>query len=447
MTKKLTARVFLCFLAIYLVTWAGHFTSGDGALKVAWAKSLIASGSSDIDPGPAVEHARYGVGHTLIALPFIAASQAITAATGVRCEAALYTLLFIFNGAFFLALVAKYLEPNYTTRQVWTVVLLLGLATTWWPYTKIDYSEPLVLTAVFGAFLLARGGRFVSAGLIAGLAVLIRTDSLVLVAVLTGWLWMRTSSPAAVVRLAAGLVPAAIVMALANYARYGSVFDRGYVEVSFSNPFLIGLYGILFSAGKSVFLFSPPLILGVAGWKRFRASSHGRIDALFFAGIFAVQLLMYSRWWDWSGDDNWGVRFMIPGVLLMCIPAVEMLERRRIVQTIAAAGVSVQLLGVLFGGLNYVLFIRAHEMKRHPLYVAGDTAPAPNRADFEDLRFNPRYSQIAAHFLLLRVRLGIPPSTAGGPADYVARTGTPLYETAPPEAWKAAAQWDFFWIR
>ena len=33
-------RVFLVFFPLYLCTWAGHYTSGDGARKIIWAKVM-----------------------------------------------------------------------------------------------------------------------------------------------------------------------------------------------------------------------------------------------------------------------------------------------------------------------------------------------------------------------------------------------------------------------
>lgn len=37
----------------------------------------------------------------------------------------------------------------HPARSVWETVSIVGLATTWWPYTKLDFSEPLVLTVAF----------------------------------------------------------------------------------------------------------------------------------------------------------------------------------------------------------------------------------------------------------------------------------------------------------
>ena len=57
----------VCALA-YGLTWAGHYTSGDGATKVAWAEAMVFRHSADIDPGPAVAYSQYGIGHSLLAM-------------------------------------------------------------------------------------------------------------------------------------------------------------------------------------------------------------------------------------------------------------------------------------------------------------------------------------------------------------------------------------------
>jgi hypothetical protein len=177
-------------------------------------------------------------------------------------------------------------------------------------------------------------------------------------------------------------------------------------------------------------------VLGILGWKRFvqRAPS----DAWLFLAIGIGQLLLYAKWWDWSSDDAWGVRFLIPGVLLMCVPMIAVLERRAIVIPLTAAGILVQLLTVTAGGLDYLMLVRAQPFQRQALYVGGS-----NRIDFEDIRFDPSYSQIVGNWILLRYLLHLPPAP-GRPEDAL-RVGTRLCDAIPPQVWQAAANWDFVW--
>src|ERR1700676_1115909 len=118
----LSFRVFALFLAIYLCTWGGHYTTGDGASKVAWAKAMFSGQTAEAGSGQNTVHSKYGIGHSLLAVPPLAAAHFIQKTTKIRCEAALYTLIFITNGALFLALVAFYLAHFYPARSVWHTV-------------------------------------------------------------------------------------------------------------------------------------------------------------------------------------------------------------------------------------------------------------------------------------------------------------------------------------
>jgi len=67
--------------------------------------------------------------------------------------------------------------------------------------------------------------------------------------------------------LAIFALPVLLFLALAlgyNFMRFGSLFQTGYGGMAvFSTPLLVGLYGLLFSAGKSLFLYAP--IVALAG--------------------------------------------------------------------------------------------------------------------------------------------------------------------------------------
>jgi hypothetical protein len=435
---RLSLRVFVLFTLIYLCTWAGHYTSGDGSYKIAWAKVMFLGPASGINPGQNGVYSKYGIGHSLLAVPPLAAAYWIRKTTAIRSEAALYTLMFVINGALFLALVAYYLAHFYPVRAVWGTALILGLATIWWPYTKLDFSEPLVLTTAFLGFVLMRFGNPVLGLLVAGFTLTIRTDCVAIVSPMILWYLLANRSIRAGIKVVLSVAPSIALVLFANYIRYHSLLDHGYAGERFSNPLLVGLYGILFSSGKSIFLFSPPLLLGAWGWKRFAHRKETASDAWLFLAICIAQVLLFAKWWDWSGDDSWGARFLIPGLLLMCIPMITVLDRRMVVIPVVAAGVLVQLLAVTVGGLDFLMLLRSSQAQREALYVGGSS-----RIDFEDVRFDPSYSQIVGNWILLRYLLHIPPEP-GKPED-AAKVGTPLHDAISPQEWTAAARWDFIW--
>jgi hypothetical protein len=435
---RLSLRVFALFTGIYLCTWAGHYTTGDGSYKIAWAKVMLLGDAAGVAPGQNGVYSKYGIGQSLLAVPPLALAHFIQNKTGIHLEAALYTLMFVFNGALFLALVAFYLAHFFPDRSVWWTVLIAGLATSWWPYTKMDFSEPLVLTVVFLGFVLMRFGYPVGGVLVAGFALAIRSDAVAIVGPMILWYLLANRSIRAVVKVTLSLAPSIALVLFANYIRYHSLLDLGYAGETFSNPFLVGFYGILLSSGKSIFLFSPPLLLGAWGWKKFVRNSDTGRDAWLFLSICGAQALLFAKWWDWSSDDAWGVRFLLPGVLLMCIPMITVLDRRAFVILVAVAGVAVQLLAVSVGGLDFIYLLRSIRPQRQALYVGGT-----NQIDFEDLRFDPNYSQIVGHWILVRYLLHIPPRPSQ--TEDAARVGTRLYDAISPREWAAAARWDFAW--
>ena len=432
------AVVFAVFTLVYLLTWGGHLTTGDGTIKLAWATALVDHQSADIDPGPDVEYSKYGIGHSLAAVPAVVASRLVQRLGGPRIEAPAYMLLFVINGALWLALASAYLRRHHGPRAVLVTLALLGLGTIWWPYTKLDFTEPLVLTTLFGGFLFVRTGRPTAGIAVAAFAGLFKPEAFGAVAIIVGW-WAWIARPAGRQWLAiAGLVPA-IAIHLATVVARGTSLSGGYPGELFSTPLAVGLYGSLFSAGKSVFLFSPPLIVGVMGARRFAETREGREDLVCFMLIFVTQLVLYAGWWDWSGDDAWGPRFLIPGTMLMCLPAVALANRHLVVALALSAGIAVQMLAVLPSPLNYVLLVRERQMPRALLFDDGQ-----NRVDFEDVRFNPRYTQLAGHWILLRHMIGLPPSPAPGDER---RAGTPLAAVVPAEVWASRARADVFWVR
>jgi hypothetical protein len=436
---RLSLRVFAFFTVIYVCTWAGHYTSGDGSYKVGWAKVMLFGQASGISPGPNGVYSKWGIGHSLLAVPPLAAAYLIRKTTDIRSEAAMYTLMFVINGALFLALVAYYLAHFYPSRAIWGTVLIMGLATTWWPYTKLDFSEPLVLTIIFLGFALMRFGNPVLGMLVASFTLTIRSDSLVILGPLFLWYLCANRSIRAGINVALSLVPSIALFMFANYIRYHSLLDRGYAGERFSNPLLVGLYGIVLSSGKSIFLFSPPLLLGLWGWKRFAHRKETASDAWLFLGICVAQILFYAKYWYWSSDDAWGDRYLIPGVLLLCLPIVTALHRRAVVIPVVIVGVVVQLLAVSVGGLDFVMLMRSSQSKCQALWFTG----ASHRLDFEDVWFDPKYSQIVGNWILLRYLLHIPPPP-GDPEDAL-RWGTPLSDAIPARDWAATARWDFVW--
>ena len=442
--------VGLFFAAVYLLTWAGHLDNGDSSYRIAWAKSMLFHHTARIDDaGLGSSFCKYSIGHSLLAMPFLALSEAGKRLAHVHAEGAIYMLLFVLNAAVFLALVSVYLRMRFGPLETRRTLLVLAFCTVWLPCSRMDSIEQLVLTFLFGGFLAVKKGRPILGILLASYAIVIRPDAIVAVAVLLAWhFWLERNGRLSF-RMGLAILPALAVNAAANWVRWGTLREAGYAGEPFSQPLLVGLHGILFSSGRSIFLYSPPLILGIVALVRYARGGRGSKDYWFFASVLISQILLYAKWWDWSGDDCWAIRFLNPGVMLMCIPCVELLCNFRWPKPVAAlalAGLAVQSLAVLIDPIAADYLIRNRDLPHVALYP-GQPLGRTNRVDIDDLRFNPRFSPLAVNWLLLRVLLQHPPALQSDPKE-IERTGTPLYDSLIASGWNPkTVECDLFWVR
>jgi hypothetical protein len=117
-----------------------------------------------------------------------------------------------------------------------------------------------------------------------------------------------------------------------------AISERG----GFSNPLLSGIVDILFSPGKGLIFYLPALFLAAKQEQKWH-----RLMLLFVAGM----VLVYAKWWDWSGDWFWGPRFF----LFASIPAALALATRRytlVTLLITLLSLWVGLDGAIFGNLD-----------------------------------------------------------------------------------------------
>jgi hypothetical protein len=144
------------------------------------------------------------------------------------------------------------------------------------------------------------------------------------------------------------LVAVAILLWL-NELRFGNYLDFGpnAYDRGFSTPVALGLYGYLLSPGRSIFLYSPPIVLALFAfgtfYRRYRA------EALLFAGIVVVYLLVYSTFGYWAGGWSFGPRYLLSILPFMTIPVAYFFSGRpktSIVAVLALLGIGIQILGV-----------------------------------------------------------------------------------------------------
>ena len=126
------------------------------------------------------------------------------------------------------------------------------------------------------------------------------------------------------------LVPVLVVLGY-NYIRFGSLFETGAtIKMSlerraFKGTPLVGLYGLLFSAGRGLFIYAPLTILGLAGTRKL-AKRHGPETWLLWL-LILIHVAFYAFWGPrWFGGGSFGPRYLTYIVPAMLLPAGAFLE-------------------------------------------------------------------------------------------------------------------------
>jgi len=223
------------------------------------------------------------------------------------------------------------------------------------------------------------GSRTILAGVLVGLAILVRPNLAPLAVIVAALHWQPGQPPPfrAVAWLIIGALPGVAGLLWLNGVLYGSVAGSGYGEVgqlfslSHVGPNLSN-YGRALYQTQTVFplvALAAPLVLAgearrVAGW------------LLAFAGGVATVYLLYRPYPEW-----WYLRFLIPGLVLMivlaCSVAVRLADRGRMRGVVAIGTVVLALMGVQVAGARDVLALQGLEGRyRETAALVSDRLPA-----------------------------------------------------------------------
>jgi hypothetical protein len=145
----------------------------------------------------------------------------------------------------------------------------------------------------------------------------------------------------------------AIACILMEYRlRRGSIFNNGYIGThgfrtlmpysglpDFSYPFFFGVLSIVLSFGQGLLFYVPGLLLPIrktlSNWPRDQKIDLYQVYTLWICFVVGL-ILVYARWWDWSGWVFWGPRYF----LFASIPASFALAVRLIRYKEASLGVN-----------------------------------------------------------------------------------------------------------
>ncbi len=304
-------------------------------------------------------------------------------------------------------LVALVVLLGYSVGAAVCVALGFGLGTLAWPYATYDFSEPTAAlflvagtTAVYAARRYPRWalGLGVAAGAAFVLAVGAKYTSAIiipLVVLQASWLGLRPAAAPHERRVALALVLTLGLLGLLGLLAMVAVAGRvpivlgewlgGLQRGWLSLPIWIGLRGLFFSPGKSLFLYAPVLILAVLGipafWRRHRT------EALLFLVAPWLFVLVFSMKSVWHGG-GWGPRYLVmivPFLAITAAPVVQSLVssdgshiKRCLLRVgcglLLAFSCAVQVVGVTKHPNLYPIMFRAHilpQLDEHGIAYGG----------------------------------------------------------------------------
>jgi len=235
------------------------------------------------------------------------------------------------------ALCRRHVKPSLATLS--TTSLLAGTFLRAYVY---NYSPDLFAALLFlgGLFFVLRE-RPVGGGFFLGMSVLAKITNLFGLLIVAAFACFRADRKQAA-RLAAGALPALLLLALINSLMFGSPATTGYdrtlvladgkaVTVShrgfFDLPISEGVWGQLFSARTGLLPTSPALLLALPGF--FILLRRRPWEGLLVLCLCEFTFLLFStyRWW---GTSHYGNRFLMVPVALSAIPLSLSFEQVRV---------------------------------------------------------------------------------------------------------------------
>jgi hypothetical protein len=372
--RQVAVYVGAAVTLIYLLIQQGQVTVSDGKDMLAVSQSIVHHGSFAVSPQFGVTgrgghyFAKYGIGLSLVAVPFVALGDLVSVFTGDQAK------LEAFFSASLMPLVMGFLTASLfrTTRRLgagprWAAVIAVGSAfgTYALPYGKDFFAEPLTTLAIVLSIEFLMSGRCELAGVALAFAVTTRPETVVLVAILPIIVWAFRGFRGAFVYGAVGAI-GAVVDAVYDQYRFGSVLKSGYGSEGFTTPFIHGAAGFLFSPEKSVLLFAPIVILVVLGSIRLWAARMRYVVVLTLTNLL-VFFVLSATWHSWQGGWSWGPRLLLPGVIpaMLLLSPLTRKERRVAIGLLAV--------GFVMSASTILVSTRAQQLD-HPLPSVGPSA-------------------------------------------------------------------------
>ena len=391
------AALFVCVLSLGLIFTRPTPESYDAQIMFQVTQSVVDHGNFVVhhDPyGMNTPYSVWGIGMSALMAPPYWVAERLHRDPGVFVMGVNAVVV----AATAVAVFALSLATRATALQSLAAATVTIFGTLLLPYVATAFSEPTVGLAIALGLIGVQTNRPVVAGGAAGLALLMRVDSALLVVPVLGvatWFAGGRSWQSAV-RFGIGLTPAVVITAAYNTLRFGAPWRTGYYFAAFNHPLGAGLYGLLLSPAAGLFIYVPLLALALIGL--FLAMRRLPLLASAALALLALRVLVYATWFAWSAYWAWGPRYLVPAMPALAIGLLEVFRRwsalhvevKAVVALVVAVSGLVQFVGATVAYEHAVMFsalLQAHPPVLGAGFVIDEALPS-TQAVFDRILFD-----------------------------------------------------------
>jgi hypothetical protein len=335
----------LALTALYLAVMGGHSYSIDGLLMYRQALAIVQNFSLHF-PGPIFWGHEWptsisGIGLPLVYLPTLFVLTKAGMSPPVPTPHAYDWDLFYRDFVYAIGaapihilvtvatayLVARFIRSlGYGPKTALLGLAGFGIASPAIVYARGDFPQPVVglwlIAGLYAAHRYRVSGRYAAlfgAGGCLILAVLARPveGSFLLPALLLMVLpelnpdrWSAATYKGIAIVMGSYVIAFAITLAI-NWGRFGSPFETGYPQISWTTPLSDGIPGVLFSPARGILWQFPLIVLGPLGLWQLRMTPFKRV-AVVMSGLIVVFFFHTALWIPWWGAWSWGSRLFVP---------------------------------------------------------------------------------------------------------------------------------------
>lgn len=361
------ASLYLFIAGFYLLTASGRIGLSDSVAMLNVAQSVINQRSFSSEPCEADLHdpttglsvgcvpgidgrhyAGYGLVPSLMVVPAILGARSISGFAHVNplvtSKAGVSVFSLLLAALVCVVLAVWILKLGYDRGTAVVAACILAFGSPFWHFgVKGFFSEPyFTLALLLAACLLSSPRRRFAcalAGLAFGVACAARLNGIILFPAFIlamafhvrahklGWAQFRRDS----LQFSAALSISALLIAYANYARFGSPFKTGYqlafpsTSALLSHPLFDGMLKVLFSGEFGLLVFAPWVVVALICFPRF-VREH-LPESVLCGTTFLVALIFFSKFSHASGGWVAGPRYLVPTLPFLVLAMAPVLQR------------------------------------------------------------------------------------------------------------------------